>query len=291
MEMPEKKFHIACGQLVCTVGDVAGNLDQIEMLSAQAAAAGARLILFGEAAITGYAYIEEVTRKALRADGPEAVRLAAIAKELEIAIAAGTLERSDEGLHVSHFVVFPVFPGSEMIVQRKHALTPSEKEAGILPGPEARTMFEVDGVKMAVCICADSGIPDINQKLAAQGCQVYLGPSAGGEGREFIFNMQDLEDEAKRALYLQKMEQVCFVGGGIEASLRHHMARVATNLAGDDGIDHYHPGHSSIIDGRGNLVALLPGQYIKEFLSPQMIHGEIVVRRSRTAQTPAMPVS
>ena len=50
----KKVIRLACGQLVCRPGDVAHQVHQIEALSAAAARQGARLILFGEAALTGY---------------------------------------------------------------------------------------------------------------------------------------------------------------------------------------------------------------------------------------------
>jgi hypothetical protein len=56
------------------------------------------------------------------------------------------------------------------------------------------------------------------------------------------------------------------------------MAMVATNLAGYDGLPKYYPGHSSIIDSRGCLMALQPGEYVVDFLRPVLIHGEIVVQ-------------
>ena len=275
-----RTIHVACGQIVCRAGDVEHNLDQMEQMAVEAAEAGARVILFAEAAITGYLLTDEVKGKALRADGEEARRLSGIAAENDIVLAAGTFERSAQGLHVSHFIAFPQ---GRLIVQRKHSITPKEKDAGIVAGVEERILFEVDGVKFAVCICADSGIPDIYNRLARRGCQVLLLGTAGGAGREHMCHAQDLEDAKRRKEYIAAMEKVCFVGGAIEKCIEHHMAFLATNLSGDDGVSNYHPGHSSIIDSRGKLVALIPGEYVAEYLRPRWVHGEVAVSEPRTA--------
>jgi len=49
------------------------------------------------------------------------------------------------------------------------------------------------------------------------------------------------------------------------------------NLAGDDGIGLYHPGHSLILDSAGHVVAMHPGEYVAEYLAPVLIHGVISV--------------
>ncbi|MGA2064767.1 MAG: carbon-nitrogen hydrolase family protein [Thermoguttaceae bacterium] len=274
-----KTIHLAAGQIVCGPGDIAGNLRQIRRLAGEAAKAGARLCLFAEGAITGYVLTGAAMAAAPRADGPVAQRLRQMAIELKMAVAAGTLERGDDGVHVSCFVALP---DGRMVVQRKHQLTGGELKAGLLPGPVERTLFNVDSVTMAVCICADSGIPGIQDRLAAQGCQVFLLPTAGGGGREHIFHPADLEDPARRAAYVKLMDQVCSVSSAVGGCIDHRMSQLAVNLSGDDGIDHYHPGHASIIDSRGRIVALLPGEYVIDYLEPRMIHGLVIVQTPRT---------
>ena len=273
-----KTIHLAAGQIVCVPGDIEGSLRQIRRLAGEASKAGARLCLFAEGAITGYVTTREVMTAAPRADGPVALRLRQMAVELKIAIAAGTLERGDDGVYISCFIALP---DGRMVVQRKHEVADLERKAGMLPGPVERTLFTVDGVTMAVCLCADSGIPGIQDRAAAQGCQVFLLATAGGGGRECIFHAADLEAPARRAAYVTLMDQVCSVTSAVGRCIDRRMAQVAVNLSGDDGIDHYHPGHASIIDSRGRIVALLPGEYVIEYLEPRMIHGLVIVQTPR----------
>ena len=209
-----------------------------------------------------------------------AQKLLGLARKHGIVIVAGTLERAGKRLHMSAFVAYP---DGRLLVQRKHRLTPTELGAGLTPGPEKRMVFSVDGVKCAICICADSGIENLYNKLADQGVQLSLHPTAGGGGRKFMKHAADLDDPRKLKSYLRDMEKVCFMGGAIKQCLQHHMCMIACNLSGDDGVGNYHPGHAAIVDSRGKTVGLIPGEYVVEFLRPQLIHGEVVVRKPREA--------
>ena len=83
------------------------------------------------------------------------------------------------------------------------------------------------------------------------------------------------------------MEKVCFMGGAIEVCARHHLGMIACNLSGDDGVSNYHPGHSSIVDSGGKTLGLIPGEYVVEYLRPQLIHGAMVVRKGGRRRGPA----
>lgn len=276
----QKTIHLAAGQIVCRPGDVDGNLNQVQQLAQQAATAGARLCLFAEGAITGYVTTPSVLAAAPTVDGPVAARLKRMAAELKLAIAVGTLEQLERGTQVSCFIALP---DGQLVVQRKHRLNDAEQQAGLVAGPAERTLFEVDGVRMGVCLCADVGIPGIRDQMAEQGCQVLLLPTAGGGGREHIYHPEDLQDPQRLARYSQLMDRVCSVSSAVGECSGRRMAQVAVNLSGDDGVDHYHPGHSSIIDSRGRTVALLPGEYVIDYLEPRFIHGLVVVQAPRTA--------
>ncbi|MBM4042064.1 MAG: carbon-nitrogen hydrolase family protein [Planctomycetes bacterium] len=274
-DLAHKKIHVACSQIVCRPGDIAGNGRQVRQLTTAAAKAGARFVLFGEGALTGYLFQPDfVWRHALAVDSAPVRSLRALSRRLRIVIAVGSIERADDAFHVSHFVLFP---DGRVLVQRKHNLTDKERAGGIVPGPEERRLFTVGGVRFGICICADSGIPDIWNKLAAQGCQVSCNPCAGGGGRQHMRRAEELADPETRTQYLADMEKVCFSG---ETLLRCHdrrMAMITVNLAGDDGIGLYHPGHSLILDSAGHVVAMHPGEYVAEYLAPVLIHGVISV--------------
>ena len=109
---------------------------------------------------------EELDAHAIEADSAPVRSLQALSRDLRIVIAVGTIEQASSARHVSHFILFP---NGRLQTQRKHALTATEKGAGIVPGPEERNLFTVGGVRFGICICSDSGIPHIRNKLAAKG--------------------------------------------------------------------------------------------------------------------------
>lgn len=272
-----RKIHVACGQIVCRSGDIAGNGKQVRELTVAAAKAGAKFVLFGEGALTGYLFNPEFVRRyALSADSKPVQSLRALSRKLGIVIAVGAIERAESAFHVSHFILFP---DGRLQIQRKHKLTEKERGGGIVPGPEERLIFSVAGVRFGICICADSGIPDIWSKLLAQRCQVSCNPCAGGGGRQYMRRAKELADPEKRKQYLADMEKVCFGGGTILRCHDSRMAMMTVNLAGDDGVSNYHPGHSLIFDSSGHVVAMHPGEYVAEYLTPVLIQGVISVPR------------
>lgn len=265
-------MRVACCQLVCRPGDVAGNLEQVLVLSAGAAQAGARFALFAEGALTGYVFTPENQARALRFDGPEAARLAEASRRLRIGLAVGTLDRSDEGVHVAQWIFLP---DGRKYVQYKHNLTDTEVGTGVLRGPRERTLFDFEGLRFAVLICADNGIENIDSELQRAGVQVLLSPCAGGGRREWIRRPEELRDPEVFRAYAECLTRVCFVGNSLDRNLRGNFAMMAVNLCGDDGIGSYHPGHSSISDHDGRLGALLPGEYVASWLEPRFITAEI----------------
>ncbi len=272
---PRKTLHVACGQIVCRSGDAAGNLKQVRRLTTAAARAGARLVLFPEGALSGYLFQPDyVRRHALAVNSTPVRSLRVLSRRLRIVIAVGTIERAEVAFHVSHFILFP---NGQVRIQRKHNLTDKEKAGGIVAGPEERVPFTVGGVRFGICICADSGIPNIWDKMAAQGCQVSCNPCAGGGGRKHMRKAADLANPVRRKRYLTDMEKVCFGGKTILRCHDQRMAMMTVNLAGDDGIGNYHPGHSMIFDSTGHVVAMQPGEYVAEYLAPVLIHGVISV--------------
>ncbi len=280
MENGVKRITVASGQILCEVGNVEHNLRQIETMARTVAAQGARLMLCAEGALTGYLLTDEVFATAPDAGAAPVQRLRELSRELDMAIVVGSLAHSPEGRRVSAFIALP---DGQLLVQQKHKLTPKELAAKVVPGPEERIVFEVDGVRCAVCICADSGIENIYNKLAAKGCQIYLGPTAGGAGRDDMCTEVDLDSVEGMNAYVSRMEKVCFLGHAMRQCRQHRMALVCCNLAGDDGMSNYHPGHSSIVDARGRSVGLIPGEYVREWLRPRWLCEEIVVDQPRQA--------
>ncbi|MFT4162000.1 nitrilase-related carbon-nitrogen hydrolase, partial [Shinella sp.] len=91
-------MRIAALQMHAIAGDDEANIQRIAAAAADAASAGAKLLIVPELAVTGYGAGDAAfARLASPATGDVAARLSAIAQENRLAIVAGFAER--EGAH------------------------------------------------------------------------------------------------------------------------------------------------------------------------------------------------
>lgn len=265
-------MRVSAAQIVCKPGDVAGNLQQVEILCRRAAAEGSEFVLFAEGGLTGYVFTPENLALAPAFDGPEAARLAALSSELRLGVAVGTVERAADGCRVAEWVFLP---DGRRVDQYKYNLTPAELKNHIVRGPRRREVFVYRGLRFAILICADNGIEGIDDDLRRDGVQVLCAPCAGGGDRAWMRTPEQLRDPAVFKEYAGRLARVCFVGNALDRNIRNDFAVIAVNLVGDDGIADFHPGHSSISDHDGRLAALLPGDYVPLWHRPQLISAEI----------------
>ena len=272
--MEPQCLHVACIQPLAVPGDVSENIRRMKPLIAEAARRGARLVLTSEAAITGYDLDGVGQRAAIPLDDPVLDDLAEFGRGHGVDIVACLWEKVEGGEHNSAVVLHV---DGHRTVQRKLG----DGSKGFLPGPRERTNIEVEGIRCAILICSDSGIPGIFEELAQQGVDLVLAPTAGMGRLEWAFRQEELADTVRRAEYLAKMEQVCFSKPAIERCLELDMALAACNQVGAvEAIGFFHPGHSSIVDRTGELVAVLPGCMVPSQLRPKLIDG-IIHGRSR----------
>ncbi len=179
-------FSLALAQLNPTVGDVAGNLALIRQARAEAAAAGAAVLMVPELALSGYPPEDLVLKPAfLEALATAAGELAADTADGGPAVLL-TTPWSEEGPdaegHLKNRVTNSVLLLDEgRIVTRrdKHDLPNygvfDEKRvfrAGPLPGP-----MNVRGVRLGVMICEDMWTPDAAETLAESGAEILLVPN------------------------------------------------------------------------------------------------------------------
>ena len=273
--MSGQPFIIAVAQSRCWPGDIAGNIDRMRPLIAEAAQAGARLVLFAEAGVTGYT----PTCPTLTIGDTHCLELQALAKQFRLVIVAGFMERNGAHIHISQGAVFPT---GQFVVQRKARPGPPEQHIpNWQPGPDERVVFTVAGVRCAIAICADTGIPDFRNTLARQGVELLLLPTAGCGPRSWGLSEASLDDPQQLDEYVKKAATVVFSGDAIRDSRRQRMALATCNQMADNGVDYFHPGHSMIVDSTGELVALIPGCFVFEHLRARVAWGVIHPQKPR----------
>ncbi|MFZ4775057.1 MAG: carbon-nitrogen hydrolase family protein [Terrimicrobiaceae bacterium] len=270
---PDSSLKVAVAQSLCEPGDIEGNLDRMEPLIRSAAMQGARLILFSEAGITGYESSPGILDQAVVAGDRTCQRLHALARENNLVIAAGFIERNGDAIHISHGAFFP---DGQLFLQRKARTGTVEPQISNFQfGPDERIVFEIDGVRCAIVICADTGILDWRNSLVAQGVHLLLLPTAGCGPRHLGWQEGDLDDPGVLETYVERASLVVFSKDAILDCRRHRMAMASCNQMADNGRDYFHPGHSTIVDSTGELVGLIPGSFIFEHLRPRVVVGEI----------------
>lgn len=262
---------VAAAQPLVIPGDVPENLRRMEPLVAEAAERGARLVLFSECSLTGYDLNDVGIRAALPAD---AVQLEALARQHDIVIVTGFYERDNDGAIYNTALV--TFPDGRRVLQRKHHIVNHElKNTAVKSGPRHREVFTVDGLRFAILICADDGIPDIWDDLT--NVDAVLAPTAGlGRAAGWALRQADLANPQSHALFVERQASVCYPAEAIKRALKYRRAYVACNQAGwVEVTGYYQPGHSLIIDRTGELAALVPGCVVVEQLRPRLAIGSI----------------
>jgi NAD+ synthase len=171
------RFRIALAQLNPVMGDIPGNLARAREARAEAAKAGADLILFPELYIVGYPPEDLVLKPALQDDCREAVE--AFARDTADggpAVLIGTPWVEEGKLYNACALLdagavqaktFKVDLPNYGVFDEKRVFTP-----GPMPGP-----FNVRGIRIGVPICEDIWKPDVVECLSETGGEILLVPN------------------------------------------------------------------------------------------------------------------
>lgn len=150
-------MKIALAQINTTVGDFDGNVERMMLALRQARAAGCRLVLYPEMAVTGYPPRDLLTQPGFVAKAAEA--LMAFERQVEgIVAVAGCVLPSGEplGRGLSNAAVV-IRDGQRDLVYRKQLLPTYDvfdEDRYFDPGRSAG-LFELDGVPIGLTICED----------------------------------------------------------------------------------------------------------------------------------------
>jgi predicted amidohydrolase len=163
----------------------ADNLQTAERWIRKAAAEGAKLVALPE----NFSWMgpqAEREKAAENLDGPTLERMAALAKELRVAVLAGSfLERGAPGGRFYNTSVLLDENGQHAGVYRKIHLFDVEigdgasyrESAAVAPGTEV-VVARVFGVTVGLSICYDLRFPELYRRLASLGATLLVVPSA-----------------------------------------------------------------------------------------------------------------
>ncbi len=274
------RLHVAAAQ-IHSGGTVEENLDRLECQARQAALAGAEVILFAEGAMQGYDYDmtqDRVAAAAVTLESAPVGRVVALAEHLKMAILVGFLEQDADRFFNS---VLIAWPDGRRQVARKHVLTAGELGAGLRQGDRDRTVIEINGVRIAIIICADGGIEDLDSMLKEKRVDYRFCPTGGGGKMTDMLHEDDLLTPEGRRRYKENRLRVFNTEAIVEGDSCCIKGFASANALGPVGVQTCHQGHCMIVDANGVMRAQIPGTIMLEHQHDQMIHAVLNFRRNR----------
>ena len=154
----------------CAPGDMAANVERHVLWTERAVAQGARFVGFPECSLTGYDFSPDA---GIALEGREVGAIVELARKHVIYLAAGLVERRDGRRYNTQILAGP---GGLLGVMRKVNLTRTERSF-FTAGTEF-PVFDLDGVKVAIAICADATQFETVHLLALRGAQIIFVPHA-----------------------------------------------------------------------------------------------------------------
>ncbi len=198
-EQPTSRPVTVAGvQMDVRIGDVEANLAAIEQGFRDAAAQGARLVVFPECAVTGYCFdsLEEAWPWAQTLPGPLTERLGSLCRALDVWCVVGTLEA--EGTTLFNTAVL-VGPGGLAGRYRKTHLPGLGVDRFVTPGDSPGEVLTCcDGLRIAMNICYDGSFPEPARCLALAGADLVVLPTNWPPGAttfaRYLVNARALEN-------------------------------------------------------------------------------------------------
>ncbi|RMV75672.1 Nitrilase/cyanide hydratase and apolipoprotein N-acyltransferase [Pseudomonas caricapapayae] len=166
--------------------DVAGNLNRLEQQAQAAAEQGVQVLICPEMFLSGYNIgARAVSELAQAQDGPAAKRIAAIAKASGVAILYGYPERGADQ-QVYNAVQLLDSHGTSLANYRKTHLFSELDKSMFAAGEDHFPVVELNGWHLGLLICYDVEFPENTRRLALQGAQLILVPTANMVPYDFV---------------------------------------------------------------------------------------------------------
>jgi N-carbamoylputrescine amidase len=155
--------------------DLEEDFAQISALVSDARASGVRLLALPEACLGGYLTSldgPEDLPPALRSDGPEIRRLAALAREM--VVVAGYCELDGSGVRYNSAVCLT---GDEVLANYRKVHQPLREDASYRAG-DGFAAFDSPVGRLGLQICYDKAFPEAARALALDGAEIVVSVSA-----------------------------------------------------------------------------------------------------------------
>ncbi len=233
-------------------GDVDANLSLIETRVAQAAEAGARLVMLQELHNGPYFCQHEDVNEFDRAEsipGPSTERLGALAKHHGVVIVASLFERRAAGLYHNTAVVLEK-DGSLAGKYRKMHIPDDPgfyEKFYFTPGDLGFEPIDTSVGRLGLLVCWDQWYPEAARLMALAGAELLLYPTAIGWDPD---DAQDEKDRQRDAWILSHRGHA--VANGLPVLSCNRVGHESSPL-GTAGVDFW--GHSHVLGPQGEFLA------------------------------------
>ena len=171
-------WKIAGVQMDCRRGDPGHNLQRMRVFLAQAAAGGARLVVFPECALAGYCFdsLEEALPFGETLPGPMTEEIARDCRRLGVWAVVGLLERPAGEARLFNAAAL-VGPDGLVAGYRKVHLPYLGVDRFTTPGDRPFAVHDIDGLRVGLTICYDGSFPESTRVLMLLGADLVVLPT------------------------------------------------------------------------------------------------------------------
>jgi 5-aminopentanamidase len=178
-------IRVAGVQMDPVLADVAGNLAHCLALLKTAAEAGAQLVVFPEAALSGYVFrdLEEALPVSEPIPGPSTDALSGACRRLNVHAVVGLLEKEGADCYNASALIGPA---GLIGTYRKLHLPCLGVDRFVRPGNLPPKVYETDVGKIGLSICYDLDFPEYPRVLALMGAQIIVTITNWPDDIEFV---------------------------------------------------------------------------------------------------------
>jgi nitrilase len=227
-------LKLALWQTEGVFGNPSGSIDRLAHAAAQAADAGADLLLCPELYLCGYNAPEAIRKVAEPADGPSSGRIAALCAARKIAIAYGYAERETVSGLLYNAAQLIDATGAVVLQYRKTHLWGSMERGLFTAGATLGAPAAFGAWQVGMLICYDIEFPEAARALALQGADLLLVPTALPAGADIVPNLLVPARAAENTLFVAYCNR-CGTESGLDYAGASRIASPDGTLCADAG--------------------------------------------------------
>ena len=203
------QLKVAAVQVTVEQNNIKKNMENVEKMAMTVAEneKAVDLILFHEACLESGTPLPEFDKK-LSDEIHDFWK--SIAKKAGTNVLAGRLERKEDGIYNKATVYAP--DGRILADYAKIHLFNSERET-LIPGKEL-VMFELNGIKIGIMICADFGLPELSRAYAVNGCHMLAVTSSWAYPDDDLWTICNQARSSENGVYCVSVDRIGPAGNG-----------------------------------------------------------------------------